>query len=724
MLKKGQFERLFPRADDDGEKDSDQCSYYSIRSYCKRQKEASFQLEVEYKRSSLNPYRGRQYAQGGSLQNIRTSIRKFLTDGIYRDYDMANAHPMFLLEYCNKGVGPVGRRRHVPHACLKEYCDDRQTFLDEVGVNKKFMLKLFNKDRTDYMVRNHCFKLKQFSRELACSKKMLFEHYAQNYDGNALRRFTYNYDRSGKNPMSSFLWAMMTGDNEDVLLSKAVGRLDETKVGCLLFDGFLYEDAIDPNFFQELQDDTKDELGPIDWKEKPNESNVPLPDMLAENTYEKVKKEFEDENSYFATKIMDPPVFVVRLNGHRVFYKKPDFITAFESLSYQTLDNGEIKEECFLKKWFRDGEIQVKDKVGVYPRREDCPDNIYNIWDDFDVMTWDRSDYEYDEHAVDVFLHHLKVLTNYEDQVYEFLLKWTAHIFQMTHMKPNVCPVMLGEQGIGKDMYLDTIATLMGSKKRYESTSPEQEVYGSFNPLLIDAIVVQLSEIDKSNTLGHIGHLKSLITAPTITINDKHKSPIVVPSLHRYIIVSNNEDPITQESGQRRFVSMYGSSRHKHNKGYFVHYLSTINGDKNALMSIYDMLMNVKAVPKTFSHIDQYQSKFQTMMAIQNVAYHEGFVKYMIEKVMSSYPDEESVIQDYDIRDLYTTHFRTYMHETGARLEGYSLKKLRNRLTALSVNYSIDVLDGGTTIKFTFKTRDDVGLVQEFRVRNADVPSS
>ena len=102
------------------------------------------------------------------------TCNKFLTDGIYRDYDMANAHPMFLLEYCNKGVGPVGRRRHVPHACLKEYCDDRQTFLDEAGANKKFMLKLFNKDRTDYMVRNHFFKLKQFSRELAISKKMLF----------------------------------------------------------------------------------------------------------------------------------------------------------------------------------------------------------------------------------------------------------------------------------------------------------------------------------------------------------------------------------------------------------------------------------------------------------------------------------------------------------------------------------------------------------------------
>jgi len=99
-------------------------------------------------------------------------------------------------------------------------------------------------------------------------------------------------------------------------------------------------------------------------------------------------------------------------------------------------------------------------------------------------------------------------------------------------------------------MYLDTLANIMGHKKRYESTSPEKEVYGNFNPLLLNALVVQLSEIDKSNTLGHIGHLKSLITAPSITINDKHKSPVVIPSLHRYVVVTNNEDPVTQESGQ------------------------------------------------------------------------------------------------------------------------------------------------------------------------------
>ena len=227
-----------------------------------------------------------------------------------------------------------------------------------------------------------------------------------------------------------------------------------------------------------------------------------------------------------------------------------------------------------------------------------------------------------------MFLKHLSMLANYEQNTYNFLLRWTAHIFQKPHIKPGVCVVLLGEQGIGKDMYLDTLAAIMGHKKRYESTSPEKEVYGNFNPLLLNALVVQLSEIDKSNTLGHIGHLKSLITAPTITINDKHKSPVVIPSLHRYVVVTNNEDPVTQESGQRRSVSAYGSSAMKGNEKYFSDYVHHILENKNALNSIYEFLLTVEDVPDVFVNIDQHFSKFQSVMAQRNVAYHVGCITW------------------------------------------------------------------------------------------------
>ena len=58
-----------------------------------------------------------------------------------------------------------------------------------------------------------------------------------------------------------------------------------------------------------------------------------------------------------------------------------------------------------------------------------------------------------------------------------------------------------GKQGTGKDLLLDIVAELMGSKKRFESVQPEVDVYGEFNPLLMGGLVIQLSEIDKRNTM-------------------------------------------------------------------------------------------------------------------------------------------------------------------------------------------------------------------------------
>ena len=89
------------------------------------------------------------YAKGVSLQNIRSEVRKFLTQDIYKDYDMSNAHPSFLLEKCKLLPEEISRR--LPCEMLSEYCANREEFFEATGENKKFMLRLFNKDRTDYL---------------------------------------------------------------------------------------------------------------------------------------------------------------------------------------------------------------------------------------------------------------------------------------------------------------------------------------------------------------------------------------------------------------------------------------------------------------------------------------------------------------------------------------------------------------------------------------------
>ena len=129
-LKKGQYEHLFPKSDGDNETanaSGEGSSYFCMLNYCKKQKAANFALEVEYARSRLNSTKGRLYAQGVSLQNMRSAVRMFLTDGIYRDYDMCNAHPTFLLHFCRRL--PADQLSRLPCQMLYEYCTDREQFL-------------------------------------------------------------------------------------------------------------------------------------------------------------------------------------------------------------------------------------------------------------------------------------------------------------------------------------------------------------------------------------------------------------------------------------------------------------------------------------------------------------------------------------------------------------------------------------------------------------------
>jgi hypothetical protein len=112
---------------------------------------------------------GRQFARDSvSLQCIKRNVRHTIAGEIYRDFDMVNAHPVILRQWCEKnGVGcPV----------LTEYIDDRDSkFLELFDSNpdidrdhaKKIVLSLMNGGDKDYRaLRNKPEWLSRFQVEV------------------------------------------------------------------------------------------------------------------------------------------------------------------------------------------------------------------------------------------------------------------------------------------------------------------------------------------------------------------------------------------------------------------------------------------------------------------------------------------------------------------------------------------------------------------------------
>jgi len=80
---------------------------------------------------------GRNFCNGPTLCNLKREIRAIIASGLYEDFDMVNAHPVILLDVCDKyGI-----------ACdiLRKYVSNREEMLASTKLDRRSAKKLFLK---------------------------------------------------------------------------------------------------------------------------------------------------------------------------------------------------------------------------------------------------------------------------------------------------------------------------------------------------------------------------------------------------------------------------------------------------------------------------------------------------------------------------------------------------------------------------------------------------
>jgi len=95
-------------------------------------------------------------------------------------------------------------------------------------------------------------------------------------------------------------------------------------------------------------------------------------------------------------------------------------------------------------------------------------------------------------------------------------------MFQYTEIKTMEL-IFVSVEGAGKGLILHFLKTIMGNKKVFETTNPQRDVFGNFNPLMKDSVLVVFNEANKSNFYNANDIKKALITDKTIIINEKIK---------------------------------------------------------------------------------------------------------------------------------------------------------------------------------------------------------
>jgi hypothetical protein len=411
------------------------------------------------------------------------------------------------------------------------------------------------------------------------------------------------------------------------------GLLEEQNLNVCSYnlDGYMVRGTLDSKMLIYLNTELRtefelDEYFSLTYKEHCNKIELPFEWKPIEEeskdineVYFKMSKEFELTHC----KIIEKNLYINETDEEYQIMNRETIKGAYEHLSIGQTEDGDYIS--FINKWLNvNPNIRKYTNMDIYPKESKCPKDIFNLWKPFRIINIPSKGTEEISEEVKFLLNHIKILCNNDEVVYDFFIKWIAQMFQYPEVK-TICPTFISKQGAGKGTLLKLLKGLMGKKKVFETTDPLRDVFGNFNGLLKDAFLVNFNEVGLQDMKKTIGKMKGLVTDDSVTINEKNIKPYEIKTFHRFLITTNNEEPIVVTKDTRRDVVIRCSDELIGNKDYFIKINKIIEND-DLLRQFYDYLMNIKDMDK-FNKIPLPVTEHQKNLAELSVSVIEQFIK-------------------------------------------------------------------------------------------------
>jgi putative DNA primase/helicase len=410
--------------------------------------------------------------------------------------------------------------------------------------------------------------------------------------------------------------------------------------------------------------DTTSIIIPEDFTIEPKNIDNPL-------SFEKVNLNFEMNHC----KIINRDIFIKHLDNDNIIMKRQGIKSAYEHMVYLKPDkNGDLVETNFINDWLiNNPNIRRYDDIGVYPNASLCPESHFNMWRPFDMEY--ITSYSYDEVGLNYILKHIKVLCNNDEVVYDYFIKWIAQMIQYPEVKTN-CPTFISKEGAGKGSLMRLFEKMLGSSKVFETTNPSRDIWGDFNGRMANTFLINLNELSKKETLEAEGKIKGLVTDPILTINNKGSNQFDIQSYHRFIISTNNEEPInTNKDDRRKFI---------------IRCSDELIGNKEYFNTLYEHLNNVDCVKtcyeyfKSIADMDQFNK-----IPVPITEYHQNLMEFSMSPIEQWVRDYTFINQNRDFEELKSEtileKFNDWKENNGVKYECSSIQ-LAVRISRLKIN--------------------------------------
>lgn len=211
-----------------------------------------------------------------------------------------------------------------------------------------------------------------------------------------------------------------------------------------------------------------------------------------------------------------------------------------------------VKEEQILSLydlWIKSPYRREYDRMSFVERADEKSFNMFH------GLTVEKEDLdEFDPEDATPWLQHIKdIWCRGDHQVFVWMLKMLARKVQFPFKKSKVALVLKGRQGCGKGIILEPIRKIFGN---YFKTLRPNEFLGDFNGALADTLMLFLDESVFSGDRRVASQLKTLITEPTIMINQKHLPSFVIENNIDVIFATNYQQAVMVEEGDRRYFCL------------------------------------------------------------------------------------------------------------------------------------------------------------------------
>jgi hypothetical protein len=229
--------------------------------------------------------------------------------------------------------------------------------------------------------------------------------------------------------------------------------------------------------------------------------------------------------------------------------------------------------------------------------------------------------------VIQEFIH--TVICNYNVVLFDYVVRYLAHMLQRPSEKPGIMIVFLSGQGTGKGTFYKLLGRVWSRTSL--QVSDIGEVIGQFNAALEHNYVVCMDEALFAGDKKSLDKLKSLITEPTCRIEQKHQPSRTIDSYHRLFAASNHDHFAHVDKDDRRFLFIRLSSVHKQDQIYFDAVNDALDNDDAIAAMMYDLVnldltgFNVRKRPITEEHLSQ---------RLQSLG---GFERYWYEVLQSGF---------------------------------------------------------------------------------------